>query len=72
MSEKVNEKALARVARIAAVKGIHLDGGEALNLAEFYLSSPKAEKSIVRAANCRKKAIEMNGSELLHLARFLF
>ncbi len=66
------DKALARVAHIAGVKRIPLSGTEALNLAEFYLSDPEAERAIVRAADvCRKKGVAVDGAELLELARFI-
>jgi hypothetical protein len=70
--DKQNEKALARVAHIAGVKGIQLDGTEALGLAEFYLESIVSERAIVRAADiCNKKGVKVSGGELLRLARFI-
>ena len=67
------DKALARVAHIAGVKKIHLNGAEALGLAEFYLDHPgNGERAIVRAANiCRFKGVDVSGTELLELARFI-
>lgn len=73
MARKItNDEALVRVSRIAAIKGIPVTGDEALALAEFYTTDPRANALLVRAAKIiNTKAIDANGAQLLKMARFI-
>lgn len=74
MAKKVPDRdvALVRVAHLAAVMKIPVNGDQAVALAEFHIKEPRAEALMVRAGKiARAKGVKMDGGDLLRMVRFL-